>query len=49
MALDDLSLAVLVAVDRLTREEYGDTDGEAVLADMERSGVPIPRTSPSGG
>jgi hypothetical protein len=36
--LDSLARALLVAVDRLTRDDYGQTDGDAVMAELERLG-----------
>jgi len=36
--LDDLGRALLVAVDLLTRDTYGDTNGDAVMNELDRMG-----------
>lgn len=41
MALDARARSMLAAVDRLTRNTYGDTDGAAVFDEMRRRGVQL--------
>lgn len=43
--LDERERAVLAAIDRLTREDYGDAEGDALVTELTRVGVSMPRIS----